>query len=63
MNLQERPVWDHRCLRLPGKDGIPTRILMQGCGCIYCGQPEPDEQKKIDAESARLLRETAGGVK
>ena len=57
-NWKERPAWGHNCLRLPGKEGIPTKIYTQGCGCVYCGQPEPDLQAEIDAASARLLAET-----
>jgi hypothetical protein len=48
--------WTHTCLRIPGKQGIPTKIHMEGMGaCLYCGQPGPIQQKQIDADNARLL--------
>ena len=46
----------HRCLLIPGHEGTPTPIWMHGCGCIYCAQPAPDEQKAIDKQSAEILR-------
>jgi hypothetical protein len=55
--------WWHRCLLLPGNEGKPTPIWMQGCACVYCAQPAPDEQKKIDAKSAELLRERRNGTR
>jgi hypothetical protein len=57
--VKEQPVWGHRCLRLPGHEGTPTKIYMQGCGCCYCGQPDPEEQAKIDTQAASLLRDDA----
>jgi hypothetical protein len=55
---KERPAWGHNCLRVPGHEGIPTKIYMQGCGCTYCGQPDPEEQAKIDALAAKKLVDT-----
>ena len=46
----------HRCLLLPGLEGTPTGIWMQGCACVYCAQPAPEEQKEVDRQSVDLLR-------
>ena len=51
--------WTHRCLRIPGREGEPITLHLEGMGgCLYCGQPDPVEQGKIDRVSAKLLRQT-----
>jgi len=49
--------WTHTCLRVPGYDGQPMKIHLEGVGaCIYCGDPGPEKQKEIDRQSVGLLR-------
>jgi len=49
--------WTHTCLRIPGYDGRPTKIHLEGVGaCIYCGDPGPEKQAEIDRQSVELLR-------
>jgi len=49
--------WTHTCLRMPGREGQPTPLIVQGVGgCIYCGDPGPKQQAKIDLHSVKVLK-------
>ena len=48
--------WTHTCLRSPGHEGEPVKLHLPGVGgCPHCGDPGPEKQPEIDAESAVRL--------
>jgi len=55
--------WTHTCLRMPGREGQPTPLILQGVGgCIYCGDPGPEAQPKVDEAAARMLNGEGEGT-
>ena len=48
--------WTHTCLRMPGYEGRPMPLNLEGMGgCIYCGDPGPEKQKVVDEEAVETL--------
>jgi hypothetical protein len=51
--------WTHTCLLAPGRWGRPTKLELKDVAkCIYCSQPCPEEQAKLDALAAKKLVDT-----